>query len=68
MDYDVLSMILRFAACETRQCVNMTIVDDFEKELNEDFLYTLEGAPGLNFDINLDPNNMMRVMSVNSLC
>ena len=48
-------MMLRFAACVTRQCVNITIVDDFEKELNEDFLYTLEGAPGLNFDIRLDP-------------
>ena len=55
MDYGALCTILAFAACETRQCVNMTIVDDFEVEPNEDFLYTLERAPGLNFYIRLNP-------------
>ena len=55
MDYGALCTILAFAACETRQCVNMTIVDDFEVEPNEDFLYTLERAPGLNSDIRLNP-------------
>ena len=55
MDYGAVSMLLAFSACETRQCVNMTIVDDFEVEPNEDFLYTLERAPGLNLDIRLNP-------------
>ena len=55
MDYGALSMLLVFAACETRKCAIVTIVDDLEEELNENFLYTLEGAPGLNFDIRLNP-------------
>ena len=55
MDYGAVRMLLAFSACETRQCVNMTIVDDFEVEPNEDFLYTLERAPGLNFYIRLNP-------------
>ena len=50
-----MSILLAFSACVTRQCVNITIVDDFEKELNENFLYTLERAPGLNFDTRLNP-------------
>ena len=54
MDYEGLSVLLAFAACETRQCVNVNIVDDFEIEQNENLFYTLERAPGLNPNIQLD--------------
>ena len=55
MDYCALSEILVFATCGRQQCVNVTIVDDLEVEMNENFLYTLERAPGLNFEIKLNP-------------
>ena len=54
MDYEGLSVLLAFSACETRQCVNVNIVDDFEIEQNENLFYTLERAPGLNPNIQLD--------------
>ena len=54
MDYEAVRMLLPFAACEIQQCVNVTIVDDFEDEPNENFFYTLEMSPGLNPKIELD--------------
>ena len=53
MDYEGLSVLLAFAPCETRQCVNVNIVDDFEIEQSENLFYTLERAPGLNPNIQL---------------
>ena len=53
MDYEGLSVLLEFAACEIQQCVNVNIVDDFEIEQNENLFYTLERAPGLNPNIQL---------------
>ena len=53
MDYEGLSVLLAFSACETRQCVNVNIVDDFEIEQNVNIFYTLERAPGLNPNIQL---------------
>ena len=55
MDYIGLSMILSFAACETRQCVNITIVDDLVDELDEEFDITLERTIGLDSRISLRP-------------
>ena len=55
MDYEGLSVLLEFAACETRQCVNVNIVDDFKIEQNENLFYAIERAPGLNPTIGLDP-------------
>ena len=55
MDYDPLSVNLNFAACETRQCVNATIVDDFVDEPIESFNVTLERTLGLDIRIRLDP-------------
>ena len=57
MDYLELNTILSFAACETRSCVNVTIVDDLvdEPDLIEFFHYTLERTPGLDPRISLDP-------------
>ena len=55
MDYIRLSMDLSFAACETRQCVNITIVDDFVDEPVEEFDVTLERTIGLDSRISLRP-------------
>ena len=55
MDYLELNTILSFAACEIRRCVNVTIVDDLVDEPLEFFDYTLEGTPGLDSRITLDP-------------
>ena len=49
-------MILMFGECETRKCVNVTIVDDFEIESDENFFYHLEETPaGLHPNIDLRP-------------
>ena len=51
LDYKALSTTLIFTACETRRCLNVTIVDDMTVERNE----TLDVAlnfPGLDFDAN----------------
>ena len=55
MDYIGLSTILSFPACETKQCVNVTIVDDEVLENVELFDVTLERTPGLDMRIRLDP-------------
>ena len=55
MDYIGLSMILSFTACETRQCVNVTIVSDLVNEPVEEFDVTLERTIGLDTRISLQP-------------
>ena len=50
-----MSTILRFAACEKRHCVDVTIVNDAVDEPDEMFGITLERIPGLNDRITLDP-------------
>ena len=55
MDYNGLSMILSFAACETRQCVNIAIVNDSVNEPVEEFDVTLERTIGLDSRISLQP-------------
>ena len=55
MDYMGRSIILNFPACETKQCVDVTIVDDDVSEGDESFNVTLERTPGLNMRITLDP-------------
>ena len=55
-DYGSLDMVLMFGECERRKCVNVTIVDDFEDELDENFFYHLEETPnGLHPNIELNP-------------
>ena len=46
---------MNFAACETRQCVNVTIVDDTPNEPVDVFDITLERTLGLDTRISLDP-------------
>ena len=55
MDYLGINNILSFAACETRVCVNVPIVDDLVDEPLEVFDYTLERTPGLDPRIELNP-------------
>ena len=54
-DYRVLNEMLMFAACETRRCVNVTIMNDLVDEPEENFFYTLERTPGLHPNISFDP-------------
>ena len=52
----VTPMALMFGTCQTKQCVRMTIVDDFEDEPDENFFYTLTRPPGgLDSRITLNP-------------
>ena len=55
MDYMGRSTILSFPACGTKQCVDVTIVDDDVSEGDESFNVTLERTPGLNMRITLNP-------------
>ena len=57
MDYGFVSDILRFDACETRKCTEIPIVNDTIVEMTESFFITLERTRGLDFRINLDPDN-----------
>ena len=55
MDYEPSNMTLMFSACETRHCVSVTILNDFDDEPDENFFYTLERTPDLHPNIDLDP-------------
>ena len=55
MDYGAVSTTFTFAACETRQCDNISIVDDVTLEMTESFSVTLERTPDLNSRITLNP-------------
>ena len=55
MDYIEVSRMLSFAACETRQCVNLTIVSDLVDEPVEEFDVTLERTINLDPRISLQP-------------
>ena len=54
-DYGAVSTILMFAACHTRQCVDVPIVDDETLELTETFIVTLDRTPALDTRITLNP-------------
>ena len=55
VDYDPVSTILAFGACDTRQCYQIHIVDDMMVELTESFFITLERTSDLNSRITLNP-------------
>ncbi|CAI8015468.1 hypothetical protein GBAR_LOCUS9583, partial [Geodia barretti] len=55
MDYGALSTTLMFDTCETRKCTNIAIANDDIPEGTESFNVTLEGTPGLDDRITLDP-------------
>ena len=54
-DYGAVSTILMFAACNTRQCVDVAIMDDETLELTETFIVTLDRTPALDTKITLNP-------------
>ena len=54
-DYEPLSTILKFDACETQSCVNITIHEDMVLEENELFGITLERTDDLDERIVLNP-------------
>ena len=54
VDYVAMNPILIFDSCETRQCFNVTLLNDSNK--NMDILaFTLTRTPGLNSRISLNP-------------
>ena len=50
-------MVLMFDSCDTRKCMNVTIVDDLQVEPDESLTYHLDRTPGLDSSIQLDPVN-----------
>ena len=50
-----MSTILTFAACDTRHCVDVPIMNDADDEPDEIFGIILDRTPGLNDRITLDP-------------
>ena len=57
MDYMGFSMTLTFAACETRRCVDVNIVDDLVDGPDEVFDYSLEPTTsGLDPRITVRPD------------
>ena len=57
MDYELSASTFSFSARETRQCVNVAVVNDVIDEPEERFGVTLERTPDLNNRIILDPVN-----------
>ena len=57
MDYGSLDVILQFDSCDTRECMNVTVVDDIQVEPVENLTYHLTRTPGLDSSIQLDPVN-----------
>ena len=55
MDYGAVDIILMFAVCEIRSCVDVSIVDDMILEKPESFNVTLKRTPDLDSKIILDP-------------
>ena len=56
MDYDALvSISLSFGACQSKKCVNVTIVDDDVPEGTENFFVNLLRPSALPSSITLDP-------------
>ena len=48
---------LTFSACDLKQCMNISIIDDMLQEQNEAFSLSLMGSNGLDPVIILDPSN-----------
>ena len=69
MDYASLSdVILTFAACDERQCVDIIIEDDSIPEELESFDVTLERTTGLDARIRLDPvDAVVEIIDSNSM-
>ena len=59
LDFEALSTSLMFAACETRHCVNVTIVDDIMVESDEIFDINLERTSDLLSSIILNATARM---------
>ena len=55
MDYDHISKIMAFDACDTRKCTEILIVDDTIVETTESFSLILERTSDLDSRIRLDP-------------
>ena len=55
IDYGAIDVILEFDVCETRKCVNVSIVDDLVDEEDEIFTYHLRRTPNLDSRIGLAP-------------
>ena len=55
LDYEPFSVVVQFESCETRRCVNISILSDLIEEPDESFNYTLERTPDLDSRISLDP-------------
>ena len=61
-DYVSEQQIIRFSACETQKCANVTIVDDSVDEPEERFFYTLMRSSGLDSRITLGPTTVGEVV------
>ena len=63
-DYMYVSeqQIIRFSACETQKCANVTIVDDSVDEPEERFFYTLMRSSDLDSRITLGPERVGEVI------
>ena len=57
MDYGAIDVILEFDVCETRKCVNVSIVNDLVDEEDEIFNYHLRRTPNLDPRIELEPTD-----------
>ena len=55
MDYGAVSTLIIFDPCETRQCMDITIINDGIPENTESFFVTLVRTSDLDPRITLDP-------------
>ena len=55
VDFEPLEVLLTFESCETRKCVNVSILDDGVDEPDEFFTYNLTRTSNLHHRIQLGP-------------
>ena len=55
MDYTAVSALMMFDSCDTRQCMEIAIMNDGILENTESFSVTLVRTPDLDPRITLDP-------------
>ena len=63
-DYGLLSIVVYIPKCEKRVCENVTIVDDAQLELEEQFNITLERAALLEGNIKIVRERNVAVITI----
>ena len=57
VDFELMKSTLRFRACETSQCLNVTIINDNKLEVSETFTVNLQKSDSLSTKFTVNPSS-----------